>query len=596
MAILIIVGVVVAVLLVGGLLAFVFSRADRVVTDTKEDIVAEERSYNPGLTMGHEIKVDADYATQMKEARLQAAAMAAALPRGANSTIGRYGIADIPTASEGLDKDPMTAVRIATFHGWDGARNGIPAGGAPATVAAPAAGAAAPAADGPVELVPGKDYPYIEITDGMPPEEARKARIANAKARSAAMKAAKEAQNAAGGAPVAAAAAPAAATQATAAPAAAGVAPPDLIEITDDMSPEEVRKARIANAKAQSAYNKALKAAGASAAVAAAAPQPEAAPASAPAAAAPAAAGIAPPDLIEITDDMSPDEIRKARIANAKAQSAYNKALKAAGIDPASTTAAAAPAATAPAAAATASATRAPAPAVETIDSYVNSLEGEDLSKFQANIEYIEDVTEAYASKLRAAGIDSPLELLRRGATPSGRKEIAKATGLDEAMILTWVNQCDLYRIKGVGREYADLLEEAGVDTVVELAQRNAANLTAKLVEVNTAKSLVQKLPTEKSVGNWVEQAKELPRAVFYSDSDAPAEAKLAAATTPAPSSPSVAVDSAAAAGIAPPTLIEITDDMSPDEIRSARISNAKATSAYNKALKAAGIDPASLR
>ncbi len=212
MAILIIVGVVIAVLLLGGLLAFIFSRADRVVTDTKEEIVAEERAYNPGVTMGYEIKVDADYATQMKEARLQAATMAAALPRGANSTIGRYGIADIPTASEGLDKDPMTAVRIAAFHGWDGARTGIPAGGVPEVVAAPAAGAAAPAA-GPIELVPGKDYPVIEITDGMSPEETRKARIANAKARSAAMKAAKEAQNAAGGAPVATAAAPAAAAR-----------------------------------------------------------------------------------------------------------------------------------------------------------------------------------------------------------------------------------------------------------------------------------------------------------------------------------------------------------------------------------------------
>ncbi len=360
------------------------------------------------------------------------------------------------------------------------------------------------------------------------------------------------------------------------------------------MTPEDVRKARIANAKAQSAYNKALKAAGVSA-TAAAATAPATAPAATPAAPPAATAGIAPPDLIEITDDMPQDEIRKARIANAKAQSAYNKALKAAGIDPA-----AAKASAAAAAVAATPATRAPEPKADvpadTIDSYVSSLEGEDLSKFQANIEYIEDVSEAYGSKLRAAGIDSPLVLLRRGATPSGRKEIAKATGLDETVILTWVNQCDLYRIKGVGKEYADLLEEAGVDTVVELAQRNAANLAAKLVEVNTAKNLVEKLPSEKSVENWVGQAKELPRAVFYSDSDAPAEAKLAAAATPAPSSPSAGADAAAAAGIAPPTLVEISDDMSPDEIRSARINNAKATSAYNKALKAAGIDPSSLR
>jgi len=172
----------------------------------------------------------------------------------------------------------------------------------------------------------------------MTPEEKRKARIANAKAKSAAAKAAKAQQEAAAVPEAVAAPAPAAIPSA----AAAGLPePPELIEITDDMSPDEKRKALIANSKAKSAYNKALKAAGAdpSAVVQGAAQAVAAQPAVGEAAAAPAAvtlpAGLpAPPELIEITDDMSPDEKRRALIANSRAKSAYNKALKAAGIDP----------------------------------------------------------------------------------------------------------------------------------------------------------------------------------------------------------------------------------------------------------------------
>ena len=83
-------------------------------------------------------------------------------------------------------------------------------------------------------------------------------------------------------------------------------------------------------------------------------------------------------------------------------------------------------------------------------------------------------------------------------------------------MILKWVNRVDLYRIKGVGSEYSDLLEVAGVDTVPELAQRNAANLTETLAEANAARNLVRKLPTVDQVTDWVEQAKALPRVVQY--------------------------------------------------------------------------------
>ncbi|MCI0397791.1 MAG: hypothetical protein L0322_23040, partial [Chloroflexi bacterium] len=204
------------------------------------------------------------------------------------------------------------------------------------------------------DLVPGKDYQEIPITDDMSPEEVRKARIANAKARSAAVKALKAA-GAPAGAPAAdgEAMAPVAVAEPTAVaePVAVGgegiepVAGRDYqeIPITADMSPEEVRKARIANAKAKSAAAKALRAAGAQAGPAAGAPASrpapaEAAVAEAPAPQAPAEAAqssIPRPEYIEITGDMSPDEIRKARIANAKLKSAYAKALKEAGIDPA---------------------------------------------------------------------------------------------------------------------------------------------------------------------------------------------------------------------------------------------------------------------
>lgn len=345
MAIFVFILIMFLVLSAGLLLAFLFTRMSNAVTNTQTAMAAEERAYNPGITFGHRIKVDSSYEDQLKEARVQAAKLAAALPRGANNRIGSDGKSTLSTAGKGAANDPLTAVRIARFHGWDGVRTGAPsvnamaAAGAPVAVAGGVqAAAAAPAIPPPV---------LITITDGMAPEEIRKARVANAKAQSAYNKALK---SAASGAPVAAPAMVAGAVPVvTAAPVAAApavsVAAPQLIAITDSMSPEEVRKARVANAKAQSAYHKALKAAGvdptaatASAAPAAAAPAPAAAAPAVPAApAAPAAPiGITPPQLIEITDGMSPEEIRHARVANAKAQSAYNKALKAAGIDPAS--------------------------------------------------------------------------------------------------------------------------------------------------------------------------------------------------------------------------------------------------------------------
>ncbi len=133
-----------------------------------------------------------------------------------------------------------------------------------------------------------------------------------------------------------------------------------------------------------------------------------------------------------------------------------------------------------------------------------------------ANLKEIEGVGEVYAQKLKEAGIDTTDELLEKGATPKGRKEIAAHAGISDKLILEWVNHVDLFRVKGVGSEYADLLEEAGVDTIPELAQRKADHLLEKMTAVNDTKKLVRRLPTLDQVENWIRQAKELPRAIKY--------------------------------------------------------------------------------
>jgi predicted flap endonuclease-1-like 5' DNA nuclease len=128
----------------------------------------------------------------------------------------------------------------------------------------------------------------------------------------------------------------------------------------------------------------------------------------------------------------------------------------------------------------------------------------------------VEGIGKVYAQKLKEAGLSTVASLLKKGASPKGRKEIEEKTGISHKMILEWVNLADLFRIKGIGEEYSDLLEEAGVDTVVELAQRNAENLHQKLVEINLQKKLVRQVPGLSQVTKWVEQAKKLPRVVTY--------------------------------------------------------------------------------
>ena len=131
-------------------------------------------------------------------------------------------------------------------------------------------------------------------------------------------------------------------------------------------------------------------------------------------------------------------------------------------------------------------------------------------------IEEIEGIGKVYGDKLRAAGIADTAALLAKCAGPKERAALAKATGISAALVLKFANRADLMRVKGVGEEYADLLEAAGVDTVPELAQRKAANLHAALEATNAAKKLVRQTPSLKSVQGWIAAAKEMPRALTY--------------------------------------------------------------------------------
>lgn len=128
----------------------------------------------------------------------------------------------------------------------------------------------------------------------------------------------------------------------------------------------------------------------------------------------------------------------------------------------------------------------------------------------------IEGIGPAYAEKLKAAGLTTTERLLTAGATKAGREKIAADTGISETLVLKWVNHADLFRIKGVAGQYAELLEAAGVDSVVELSNRVAANLQPKLVETNAAKKLVRQVPSPRQVETWVAEAKALGRRVEH--------------------------------------------------------------------------------
>ena len=135
-----------------------------------------------------------------------------------------------------------------------------------------------------------------------------------------------------------------------------------------------------------------------------------------------------------------------------------------------------------------------------------------------ASVQTIEGIGPRNAGKLQKAGIRTCEKLLEAGATRKGRNALAKETGFDPKQLLEWVNRADLMRVKGVSRQYSDLLEAAGVDTVKELRRRNAENLTRAMEEANTAKrnKLVKRTPSVKVVAKWIESANELDAVVTH--------------------------------------------------------------------------------
>lgn len=131
-------------------------------------------------------------------------------------------------------------------------------------------------------------------------------------------------------------------------------------------------------------------------------------------------------------------------------------------------------------------------------------------------IEEIEGIGEAYAQKLMAAGVKTTENLLEKAASKKGRAALAEETGISEKLILKWANHADLFRIKGVAGQFAELLEAAGVDTVKELRHRVAANLQPKLMEVNDVKNLCNRVPSVAEVERMIEQAKTLDPVMTY--------------------------------------------------------------------------------
>ena len=131
-------------------------------------------------------------------------------------------------------------------------------------------------------------------------------------------------------------------------------------------------------------------------------------------------------------------------------------------------------------------------------------------------VEELEGIGPKYGALLREAGVASTDALLKACITKRQREQLAEKTGIKGELILKFANMADLFRINGVGSEYAELLEAAGVDTVPELAMRNAENLTERMVQCNKEKKLVRREPPLTSVKDWIEQAKKLPRVLEY--------------------------------------------------------------------------------
>jgi predicted flap endonuclease-1-like 5' DNA nuclease len=144
------------------------------------------------------------------------------------------------------------------------------------------------------------------------------------------------------------------------------------------------------------------------------------------------------------------------------------------------------------------------------------TLDSADFPTLREKVDFIEGVGATYAAKLGEIGVVTVMDLLQRGATRKGRADLVAATGIHAGLLLTWINHADLFRVKGVGKQFGELLEAAGVDTVVELGQRNPVNLFNRLAQLNAEKKLSGRAPRQDEVSSWVEQAKGLPRIIQY--------------------------------------------------------------------------------
>lgn len=132
------------------------------------------------------------------------------------------------------------------------------------------------------------------------------------------------------------------------------------------------------------------------------------------------------------------------------------------------------------------------------------------------HINEIEGIGPLHAEKLESHGIKTVEDLLKAGASPNGREELVRKTGISNHLILKWVDEADLFRVKGIGRQYSEILRAAGVDSVKELAQRRADHLHEKLTAINREKKHVHEVPSVNAIERWIEEAKALPRIVSY--------------------------------------------------------------------------------
>jgi predicted flap endonuclease-1-like 5' DNA nuclease len=131
-------------------------------------------------------------------------------------------------------------------------------------------------------------------------------------------------------------------------------------------------------------------------------------------------------------------------------------------------------------------------------------------------VEDIEGIGPKHAATLQAVGVRTSEALLERAGPKAGRDALAAETGISGKLLLEWVNACDLMRVRGIGAQFSDLLEAAGVDSTAELARRNPATLATTFAELNAARATTRRAPTEAMVADWIEQAKQLPKVVTH--------------------------------------------------------------------------------